>query len=226
MHDPHRPERPAFEPQRATTPFEGEAAPASADELSLCRRILAGERAAASELVERELDALYEFVHWRLGGERSETEDVVQDTFALALESLPRFEGRSSLHSWICGIARNKLRERRRRENRRRARPIDELLEEADPEIDRILAQVERTPLPEWALERDETRELVGAVLSSLPPDYRQALVAKYVEELSVAEIARRQGRSESAAESQLQRARSAFARIFTLLARRRGELE
>ena len=58
-------------------------------------------------------------------------------------------------------------------------------------------------------LERAETAELVGATLSSLPPDYRDALTAKYVDGLSVREIGSRTGRGEKAAESLLTRARS-----------------
>lgn len=188
---------------------------------ALLARLKQGEAGAARELLERHLDALYEFVHWRLRGDRAATEDLVQDTLLVALEKLERFDGRSTLHAWLCGIARNKLREERRQ---RRALPIDELLDAADPEIERVLAEVEREPLPEAVLEEQETRELVGAALSSLPLDYRQALIAKYVDELPVAEIARSTGKSEKAVESLLTRARTAFGRVVGLLAKRRGE--
>jgi DNA-directed RNA polymerase specialized sigma24 family protein len=47
--------------------------------------------------------------------------------------------------------------------------------------------------------------------------------VQKYVEELTTAEIAARAGKNEKAAESTLHRARAAFGRIFTLLAKKRG---
>ncbi|HET6202716.1 MAG TPA: RNA polymerase sigma factor [Planctomycetota bacterium] len=200
--------------------MNGLAGPPAREEDSLLRdRILAGDRTAAESLVDRHLDALYEFVHYRLGPERDATEDVVQDTFLVVLEKIGDFDGRSGLHTWICGIAKNKIRERRRA---RRPIPLDDLLEEADPEIERILAGVEREPLPEWVLEAKETSELVGAVLSSLPPEYRRALLAKYLEDLPVAEIARRTGRGEKAVESLLTRARTAFARVLALLANRR----
>jgi RNA polymerase sigma factor (sigma-70 family) len=120
----------------------------------------------------------------------------------------------------MCGIAKNKIRAQRRK---RRPVLVEDLLEEADPEIDAILAAVDREPLPEWVLERAETSELVGATLSSLPPDYRELLVGKYLDGLSLVEIAARRGRSEKAAESTLHRARIAFGRIFTLLAKKRG---
>ena len=121
----------------------------------------------------------------------------------------------------MCGIAKNKIRAHRRR---RGALPLEDLLEEVDPEITSILASLEEQALPESVLEERETQDLVGAALSSLSPDYREALLDKYVEGLTVAQIAGKRGGGEKAAESMLHRARTAFARIFTLLAKRRGE--
>jgi RNA polymerase sigma-70 factor (ECF subfamily) len=192
----------------------------------LLARLRRGERAAAADLLDRELEPLYGFVHWRLGPDRDAVDDLVQDTFLVALRRLDDFDARASLHSWLCGIARNKIRELRRSRGRARPRPIEDVLAESDDEIDRILAEVERTDLPDAVLERRETRELVGAALSSLPPDYKAALLAKYVEELSVDEFAARSGRTTKAAESLLGRARIAFAKVLELLAKRRGEFE
>jgi len=192
------------------------------DDRALCDRIQAGDRGAAETFVERHLDALYEFVHYRVGGDRTAAEDVVQDTLLVALRGLAGFDGRSSLHTWLCGIAKNKIRAERRK---RRPLPIEEVLEEADQEIHAILARVASEPLPEWVLERQETEELVGATLSSLPPEYRRALVEKYVDGLSVAEIAARSGKGVKAAESTLHRARLAFARVFELVTKKRGGL-
>lgn len=189
-------------------------------ELALRDALLAGDRSAAEGFLGRHLDALYEFVHYRVGGNRVVAEDVVQDTFLTALERLASFDGRSSLHAWLCGIARNKIRSERRK---LRPLPLEDVLAEADPEIEAILLSIERTPLPESVLELAETKELVGAALSSLPLEYRQALLQKYVEELSTAEIAARAGAHLKAAESTLHRARLAFGRVFTLLAGKRG---
>jgi RNA polymerase sigma-70 factor (ECF subfamily) len=182
--------------------------------------VLAGDREAAASMFRRHVDALYEFVHWRAGGDRATAEDVVQDSFLVALQRLSTFDGRSSLHTWLCGIAKNRLRMTRRK---RRPVPMSDVLESADPEIFDVLADLESEELPEWALEREETRALVGATLSSLPPDYRDALLQKYVEGLSVNEMATRAGKSPKATESRLTRARVAFTRIFGLLNGRAG---
>jgi len=166
-------------------------------------------------LFEEHVDALYEFVHYRVGGDRALAEDVVQDTFVIAIEKLAGFQGGSSLRTWLCGIARNLIRAGRRK---RRAASLPDLLEGADDRIFELLEEIERTELPEWVLQRRETAALVGATLSSLPPDYRHALLQKYVEELSVADMGAANGRGTKATESLLTRARVAFARVFALL--------
>ena len=183
-------------------------------------RILGGDEGAADELFRRHLDTLYEFVFYRVGRDRTAAEDVVQDTLLVAFEKLADFDGRSSLHTWLCGIAKNKIRARRRK---RSPVGMDDLLAQADPEIESLLARIETEPLPDAALEAQETRELVGATLSSLPPDYRRALIEKYVEGRSAPEMARAEGRGVKAVESTLHRARCAFARVFELLLKRRG---
>jgi len=190
------------------------------DGLEWRRRILSGDRAAAEAFVEEHVDALFEFVHYRVGGDRATAEDVVQDTLLTALRSFEGFDGRSALYTWLCGIAKNKVRAERRK---RRPTPLADVLDEADGEIHAILARVAEEPLPDWVLERQETADLVGATLSSLPPDYRRALVEKYVEGITVAEMATRAGKGEKAAESTLHRARVAFAKVFETVTKRRG---
>ncbi|MCP3914335.1 MAG: RNA polymerase sigma factor [bacterium] len=191
------------------------------DDLALRDRILDGDREAAEALFRAHADTLFEFVYYRVGMDRTICEDVVQETLLVAFDKLGDFDGRSSLHTWMCGIAKNRIRTGRRK---RQPVAIEDLLHETDAEIDAVLADVEREPLPEDVLEARETRELVGAALSSLPPNYRRALADKYLEGLSVPETARREGVGVKAAESTLHRAKQAFGRVFALLAKRRGE--
>lgn len=191
-------------------------------EVRLRRRILEGEAGAAAELLDAHLTPIYQFVHFRVGRDRALVEDVVQETFLAALQSLANWDERSSLHGWLVGIAKNKVREARRKN---RPIPLEDVLADSDVEIDAILADVAREPLPDEVLERRETQDLVGAALSSLPDDYQRALLAKYVEGRSTADIARSSGRTEKAAESLLSRSRAAFARVFELLAKKRGGL-
>lgn len=196
--------------------------PNHADDVRARDRILGGDRAVAEAVYERHVDSLYEFCFYRVGRDHAQCEDVVQDTFLVAFDKLVDFDGRSSFHTWLCGIAKNKI-----RAARRKLRPMrmEDVLARTDAEIDAILADVENQPLPDDVLEAAEVRELVGATLSSLPPAYRDALVDKYVDGKSVPEMAREAGKGIKAVESTVHRARGAFSRVFQLLARRRGGL-
>lgn len=190
------------------------------NEVQLAARVARGDLDAGRELFGRHAEELYRFAHHRLA-DRGAAEDVVQETFLAALDRIGTFDGRGSLSAWLRGIAKHRIADH----FRRRPMGLSEALLDADGEIDSILARVSREELPDSALEAKETAELVDATLASLPPEYARALVAKYVEGRSTAELAAEGGRTNKAAESLLLRARRAFAEVFELLARRRGGL-
>lgn len=191
------------------------------EDLELRRRLLAREPGAVAEVTGSRLDALYEFVHYRTGSDRHMTEEIVQETLLIACDPKSEYDGRSRLSTWLCGIARHKVMEARRK---RRPQPLQDLLIDTDPEIDAILSGIDRIEVPEEILARQETADLVGATLSSLPPEYREALVAKYIDDRTAADMAREAGSGVKGMESRLYRARLAFGRVFTLLAGKRGE--
>ncbi|MDZ4774769.1 MAG: RNA polymerase sigma factor [Planctomycetota bacterium] len=187
---------------------------------ALRARLASGDRIAVDALLTAHLEPLYAFVHYRVGRDRSLVEDIVQETFLVAVRDIARFQGESSLHAWLCGIARNTIRATKRKQA---PQALEDVLLDAAADIDAILADVAREELPDAVLEREETRDLVGATLSSLPEEYQRALKAKYVDGLSTAAIAAREKKSAKATESTLTRARVAFARVFELLAKKRG---
>ena len=114
-----------------------------------------------------------------------------------ALAQIRTFDGRSSLRTWLFGIARNKAHERLRERGRLPRGPLPDL---------------EAADLSEEVAQSEETAARVGAALAELSPDWRRALLDKYVRGWSLAEMAQRRGRSLSATESLVQRARRAFA--------------
>ena len=89
-----------------------------------------------------------------------------------------------------------------------------------DAELLEVYRKLDDSPLSDAVLEREETRTMVNAAMSQLPPHYREALEAKYVRGKSVRDIAAARGSTEKAVESQLTRAREAFKATFTTLAR------
>ena len=83
----------------------------------LIARLRSGEERAFDELVSQQHGAL---IRMALGyvADREVAEEVVQDTWMAVIESLNRFEGRSSLRTWICGILIHKAKDRGVREKR------------------------------------------------------------------------------------------------------------
>ena len=88
------------------------------DDQSLIERWKAGDSRAATELVRRHADALARFA--TSSGEREEIEELVQDTFVRAFNSIDAFRGESSLRTWLFTIERRLMLDRRRAEIRER----------------------------------------------------------------------------------------------------------
>ena len=89
----------------------------------LTQRIRAGQAAAWNELIERFEGRLLAFVEVRTG-RREAAEDIVQETFIGFLTSLPNYDPRRSLESYLFSIAAHKLTDFLRREGRRPSLPL------------------------------------------------------------------------------------------------------
>jgi len=89
----------------------------------LIDRVRAGEEGAWRALIDRFEGRLAAYVSSRLG-DRSAAEDVVQETFIGFLTSLPNYDRRRPLESYLFSIAAHKLTDRLRREGRRPALPL------------------------------------------------------------------------------------------------------
>jgi len=153
-------------------------------------------------LYRRYLARVYSYAYYELGDHHA-AEDATEATFVSALTNLHRFEerarpadgeGASTFRVWLFQIARNEVAGERRRARRRPVEPIGEMLV-ADP------LDVESA-----AVRRDEARQAWRAV-GRLPADRRQAMVMRFVDELSTAEIAGVLGRSEGAVRVLIHRA-------------------
>jgi len=152
---------------------------------------------------------VYSFAFHELG-DHHEAEDVTERTFLLALGALPRFREEapveagplaSTFRVWLFRIARNVVANHRRTLRRRPTAPLDAAA--AAPATDdvegRIVAHAEASAA--WA------------AVARLPGDRRRAVVLRFVEEMSTAEIAGILGRSEGAVRVLLHRALRTVAR-------------
>lgn len=176
-----------------------------------------GDEEALRSFYDRYFDHLYGFVFYRVGNDHHDTEEIVQDTFLAVLDSLGYFDSRSSIFTWICGIAKHKIADLHRKRHRRTR--LEVAFSEIDPALNEVLSSLEAEPLPDEILEAQEVREFVSATMASLPPRYKDALTRKYLDNQSVRQIAEGEGSTEKAVESILSRARRAFRKAFEILA-------
>jgi RNA polymerase sigma-70 factor (ECF subfamily) len=173
----------------------------------LMERLGSGDRSAITDLYNTYFDRLYSLVFNQVDRNRSVAEDIVQETFLAAIESSKKFQGRSSLYTWLCSIAYHKVADHYRRQARERKHMVSGVDVDAVDVTDSSGKQSQ----PESLIESAETRQVVNQALAKLPWDYRQVLVLKYVEEMSVQEISQIMGRSPKSVEGLLTRSRKAL---------------
>jgi RNA polymerase sigma-70 factor, ECF subfamily len=155
-------------------------------DLELIARWKRGDERAATELVERHASALARFAV--SSGERNDVDELVQDTFVRAFNSLDGFRGESSFRTWLFTIQRRLLLDRRRAEKRRRDR--DELQEtDASTEYDALDSVV-----------ADETQRRLRDAVKRLSPTQREVFTLRITDGLSYKEIAEAVGTTEGAA--------------------------
>jgi RNA polymerase sigma-70 factor (ECF subfamily) len=177
---------------------------------ALARRILDGDDAAFRDLFDRFFPRLYRFALARLPGDPEAAQDVVQQTFCRALEGLDAYRGEAALYTWFCQICRNVIVDHFRRSGRGAGRVV--LLED-EPNARAILESLAApaSDEPESRALREQLCRIVAATLDALPGRYGEALEWKYIDGLSVREIAARLELGEKATESLLTRARESF---------------
>ena len=184
----------------------------------LLTQIRAGDPGALTAWFEDHVDALYAFVYYRLGRDPDLAADATQTTFAIALERLGDYDPeRGAMLTWLRTLSRNVIRDTL--SAHRRAAQLQTAWNNIDASLQRIYDRIDRELLPDAALERAETRELVGMTLANLPPQYREVLEAKYMEGHPLEAIARMRSVTIDSVKSMLRRARAAFRETFLTLA-------
>ena len=176
----------------------------------LAARILRGDERAFRSLFDSYFPRLYRFALARLGGDRDAANEVVQQTFCKAIERLDAYRGEAALYTWFCQICRNTLVDYCRARNRE-ARMVTPLEDDASVRAALEALTAPAAEEPDAQASRRDVARLVQATVDILPERYGDVLEWKYVDDLSVDEIAGRLALSAKAAESLLTRAREAF---------------
>ena len=155
------------------------------DEADLIERCRADERAAQDELYHRFRRQVAGNLY-RVLGDRTDLEDLVQEVFVIAFRGLERFRGDARLSTWlyrICvNVALGKIRSRKRKPAPIGMPDLDSAA--VDPSL------TERPETPERSLERRRDQESVYRALDQLAPKKRIVLYLHEIEGLDLKEIA------------------------------------
>jgi RNA polymerase sigma-70 factor (ECF subfamily) len=179
------PPRPPDVPSRARLPGVASSLVGEAD---LVDRLRAGDEAAFAEVVRAHHASLCRLARTFVGS-GAIAEEVVQDTWLAVVRGVDRFEGRSSLRTWLFHILMNRARTTAVRERRSDSG--------VDPDADRFDgAGVWSAPPVPWAEQVDDRlaaehlASVVRELLDTLPESQRQVVLLRDVEGLSAAEVA------------------------------------
>ena len=173
-------------------------------EISL-QALKSGERAEFARLVDLTTPAIYRLA-LKMLGDAQDAEDVLQNTYLKALQSLDGFEGRSSVMTWLYRIAVNEA-----LMLIRRRKPQVQIAEDPVNDSDDLPAPLQLTDwccLPEAELLSAESKAALDKAIQTLPEKLRVVFLLRDIEGLSIHETMDALGLSETAVKSRLLRAR------------------
>jgi len=192
-------------------------------ETSLLQSLRDGDEKAFTGLVEQYHSSLVRLAQLYVYDEAI-AEEIAQETWLAALQGLNRFEGRSSLKTWIFTILTNKAKTRRQRENRSISFfELDEIESQAptvvperfvDDPGEKWVGHWKAKPaswagIPEDEMLSRETMDVIRKATASLPENQRAVITLRDIEELSSDEVCNILGVSETNQRVLLHRARA-----------------
>ncbi|WP_373095750.1 RNA polymerase sigma factor [Zhongshania sp.] len=124
-------------------------------------------------------------------------EDVTQEAWASIYKAIAKFEGRSSLSTWMIQIVSNEAKSRLRREKRHSSYgDIDEVVQSVDPDNFNSSGHWSNPPshwdinTPELMLQEDQLRQCIEHTLTVLPENQKAVFLLRDVEQIALSEIA------------------------------------
>jgi RNA polymerase sigma-70 factor (ECF subfamily) len=167
--------------------------------------LIAGDRAEFARLVDAYSSPIYR-LGLRMLGNPQDAEDVLQNTFLNALTHIPKFEGRSSLSTWLYRIAANEA----LMMIRKRKPEIDLDIEEGEDNAEDLKPTqfADWSALPEDELLSSEGKKTLDATIQTLPESMRIVFLLRDVEGLSIKETADALNLTETNVKTRLLRAR------------------
>jgi len=177
----------------------------TADDKSLIVHMLAHDRRALSLFYHKYTPQIRRYITGKVSSV-DDAEEILQDTLFAFLEAIRDFEGHASVKTFLFSICNHKIIDFYRRKK------ITHMVFSRTPNLEAFVSPMVN---PEEELDTTFLREKIHKVLSYLLPSYRTLLILKYMDNLSVAQIATKFTVSVKSVESQLFRARKAFVQRF-----------
>lgn len=171
-------------------------------EIARLQQVASGDRLAMKALYLDHAKAVQRFVQGRLH-DHFEAADIVHETMMTVWRSASRFEGRSSLRSWILTIARNKLVDHIRKRSRVSMSEPDETIPDSDPN-------------PEAVLAATQDAKAVRACVEKLPDRQKSVLHLAFFEDLSYPEISAVEGIPEGTVKTRIFHAKKLMMRCLS----------
>lgn len=167
----------------------------------LIEKILRGDGDAVISFYNQYSPKLYSYLQRKIPTSE-DAQEILQDIFLDALDSLAVFEERSSIQTWLYKIARNKIADYYRK------RKVKSLLLSQLPFLEPIAKEITQ---PEFIFEKNRVRDNIEATVHKLSSKYRQILKRHYEDNVPIKQIALEMNLSFKATESLLYRARKDF---------------
>ena len=175
-------------------------------EADLIARIKAGDRNIFYELIQPYQRTVYAAAYSVLGNP-TDAEDAAQEAFLKALTHIGQFRSEAKFSTWLVQITLNEARLRRRKERKGLYSSIDEGAQDDDGEYFPI-DYADWREIPSETLQRKELKQALERALAALKPIYREVLILRDVQHMSIAETAAALEITEPSVKTRLLRAR------------------
>jgi RNA polymerase sigma-70 factor, ECF subfamily len=185
---------------------------AASRDIELIARIVAGERELFHELVRPSAKVVYYTILAVLRN-KEEAEDAAQETLVKALQGLHTFRAESKFSTWLVAIALNEARARFRHNRLLRFESVESPSGTGE-RVFKTVVMADQCQIPLEMLERMELHKTLHLAIRRLPKTYREVLLLRKVEELSVAKTTGVLGISPGLVKTRLLRARLMMRKI------------
>lgn len=167
----------------------------------IVEEMLAGEKGAVTRFYREYSPYIKAYLTQKMPSQQ-DTQEMLQDVFMSAIESLPLFRGQSSLKTWLYSIARHEVADFYRK------RYVRRIVEKTTPLFDDVVSMMST---PEFEMKKNKIRNKFYGAYKELSKQHQDIISYRYELGMSVKEIAKRMEMSVKATESMLYRARQAF---------------